>query len=233
MAKRLPPPRPTDGFVFPEADPFPVSSRAFWLGDDPSLGQWVDAIEEVDRRGDKSALLARLRSEAAMPRAACRFLVDLLQRYNFRHVSPRDLIAIISAADEGARDAILASEADPAAEAIECIALLGSDNYPIQNARERVAVLLEHHVLKKKKGRQQTPLYDLSSSEALLLMAADDVADLRDRGTPLDEALRKVRESYGRWPVDDDETEDALRNACSGRRGSMRKMKKRISAAFK
>jgi hypothetical protein len=70
-------------WVGPERSFVPVSHRAFWLDDDQRErdGPWIDALEHIDRNGDKEPLLALLRSEREPSRDVCVYLADLLERF--------------------------------------------------------------------------------------------------------------------------------------------------------
>ena len=58
--------------------------RAPWLGDDErelsALKPWIEAIERLDKRGDKAPLTSLLRSKRGMPDKAREFLADLIER---------------------------------------------------------------------------------------------------------------------------------------------------------
>jgi hypothetical protein len=65
----------------------PASHRAFWL--DPNLlkhGEWIDAVEQLDKNGDKEPLLALCRSQ---PHPVFSLLTDVFERYDFRVPSHR------------------------------------------------------------------------------------------------------------------------------------------------
>ena len=68
-----------------------------------------------------------------------------------------------------------------------CTAFLRSGKELSESERDRVADLLELHGLRKKKGRQRIPLYDVSASEILLSLAVDAV---RANKSPSEEVLR-------------------------------------------
>jgi hypothetical protein len=60
-----------------------VIDRAFWLDDGRGgvEGQaWIEALEAIDTRGDKSRLLELLRSDVPLPESSRRFLADLIER---------------------------------------------------------------------------------------------------------------------------------------------------------
>jgi hypothetical protein len=61
----------------------PVSDRAYWLDDDQREhdGPWIDALQHIDRNGDKEPLLALLRSESEPSREVRVYLADLLERF--------------------------------------------------------------------------------------------------------------------------------------------------------
>jgi hypothetical protein len=56
---------------------------SFWLDDDQRErdGPWIDALEHIDRNGDKEPLLALLRSEREPSRDVRVYLADLLERF--------------------------------------------------------------------------------------------------------------------------------------------------------
>ena len=64
-------------------DDYSVVDRAIWLEEDVSngVGQWIRALECVDQHGDKSLLLALLKSKRDLPLKARGYLSDLLARY--------------------------------------------------------------------------------------------------------------------------------------------------------
>ena len=78
----------------PEADPVSVSDRAFWLAPYPFRDRWIDALEDIDRRGDKTALLALLRADSTMPREARCFLADLIDRYTLKKKRGRQRVPL-------------------------------------------------------------------------------------------------------------------------------------------
>jgi hypothetical protein len=61
----------------------PVSDRAYWLDDDQREqdGPWINALQHIDRNGDKKPLLALLRSDRQPSRSVCVYLADLLERF--------------------------------------------------------------------------------------------------------------------------------------------------------
>jgi hypothetical protein len=59
-----------------------VVDRAFWLTAD--LDPWVDALEAIDKRGDKKPLLDLLESDYDLPPRARIFLADLIERYQLK-----------------------------------------------------------------------------------------------------------------------------------------------------
>jgi hypothetical protein len=69
----------------------PVVDRAYWLDDDQRRcsGPWIDALEHVDKRGDKGPLIALLKSQRALPRLARVYLADLIERYELRRPAHR------------------------------------------------------------------------------------------------------------------------------------------------
>jgi len=57
--------------------------RAFWLGDRTDLDDWIMALEAIDKRGDKTPLLALLRSKRKLLDKVRSYLADLIDRYQF------------------------------------------------------------------------------------------------------------------------------------------------------
>lgn len=68
-----------------------VTDRGTWLDNNWFTDQWVDALEEIDKKDDKKSLLALLRSNLELTPDARWFLADLLERYDLRRPnhSPR------------------------------------------------------------------------------------------------------------------------------------------------
>jgi hypothetical protein len=56
--------------------------RGFWL--DAVTIHWAEAIEAIDKRGDKEPLKKLLKSEFELPPEARRFLADLIDRYQLK-----------------------------------------------------------------------------------------------------------------------------------------------------
>jgi hypothetical protein len=69
----------------------PVVDRAYWLDDDylQRIGPWIDALEQIDRRGEKKPLVALLRSERELPRDAREYLADLFERRDLKNPANR------------------------------------------------------------------------------------------------------------------------------------------------
>jgi hypothetical protein len=64
-----------------------VVDRAFWLDD--GYGQiegqeWIEAIEAIDVKRDKSKLIGLLRSDSPLSRSARHYLADMLERYQLK-----------------------------------------------------------------------------------------------------------------------------------------------------
>jgi hypothetical protein len=75
--------KPKPGLGFSTA----VIDRAFWLCDDWGRveGQdWIEALEAIDVRGDKSRLIELLRSDMPLPDSSRRYLADLIERYELK-----------------------------------------------------------------------------------------------------------------------------------------------------
>jgi hypothetical protein len=60
-----------------------ISARAFWL-DDSTVRWWAEAIEAIDKRGDKEPLKSYLRSELELLPEARLFLADMIDRYQLK-----------------------------------------------------------------------------------------------------------------------------------------------------
>jgi hypothetical protein len=60
-----------------------VSDRAFWLDDRFTL-HWADAIEAIDKDGDKEPLKDLLKSEFELTPKARFFLADMIDRYQLK-----------------------------------------------------------------------------------------------------------------------------------------------------
>ena len=54
-----------------------------WLDDDQRrrIGPWIDALEQIDKWGNKEPLLALLRSEREQPHEVRVYFADLIERY--------------------------------------------------------------------------------------------------------------------------------------------------------
>lgn len=69
------------------------SDRNFWRDDDPALQLFLDALEWLDRTGEKTRLIALLlRTEYQLPHSAQFFLADFLGRYELRRPRGRQKI---------------------------------------------------------------------------------------------------------------------------------------------
>jgi hypothetical protein len=64
----------------------PVSHRAYWLNDDQRqrICPWIDALEQIDKWGDKGPLTALLRGSEPVPNEVGVYLADLLERHELR-----------------------------------------------------------------------------------------------------------------------------------------------------
>jgi helix-turn-helix, Psq domain len=69
----------------------PVSHRAYWLNDDQRrrIGPWIDALEQIDKRGDKGPLTALLKG-SPVPNEVGVYLADLLERHELMPVHRRN-----------------------------------------------------------------------------------------------------------------------------------------------
>jgi hypothetical protein len=61
-----------------------LEDRAFWLDDIDQHPGWYRALVALDKRGDKSALVALLRGEGELPPSIRRHIADLLERYQLK-----------------------------------------------------------------------------------------------------------------------------------------------------
>ena len=55
-----------------------------WLEPGGAIQPWIEALWEIDRRGDKQTLLKLLRSKERMPHAARFYVADLIERYQLK-----------------------------------------------------------------------------------------------------------------------------------------------------
>lgn len=62
----------------------PFLDRAYWLDIEPVTEPWISALEAIDARGDKAALLGLLVSDRELPHDARVYLADLLERHQFK-----------------------------------------------------------------------------------------------------------------------------------------------------
>jgi hypothetical protein len=61
-----------------------TASVMAWLDDNPFTGAWVDAIEAIDKRGDKEQLTSLLKSDFKLTPKARLFLADMIDRYQLK-----------------------------------------------------------------------------------------------------------------------------------------------------
>ena len=101
--------------------------------------------------------------------------------------------------------------------------LLRSDWELSSTARAYLADLLDRYEFKNKRGRKRTPAYDRSRSEAMLYLAVQYVRDDVDNGMKVNKAVEKQALSYSI-------PEQTLHDAYAQRRGSTRRVKKRLPA---
>jgi hypothetical protein len=136
----------------------PIGDRAFWFEDEQRqrLAPWLNALEQIDRNGDKGPLMEELRSERELPLEVHHYLADLLDRYE----------------------------------------------------------------LKPPAHRHRAPAYDLTKSEARLMMLKDRVETFQKHGMNFNDAVDKVAEQ---WSMN----AQILANFCQGKRGSSNRRKKR------
>jgi len=135
-----------------------LADTAFWLDQSDPSWPWYLALEDIDKRGDKTALLKLLRS-GEMPATIGHHLADLLERYQLR----------------------------------------------------------------RRPGRQRTPSYDRSDSEAVLLIAIDEVRARVKKGMKVSDAITEVAKGYTWCRL----SEDTLALAYAGQLGNMRRIGKR------
>jgi hypothetical protein len=212
--------------------------RAFWLPNSDS-DEWVTALEALDKRGDKRALLDLLRSGRDLPRDARSYLADLPERYQFKRLRPADLVKALEAVDaRGDADAVVAllrAEQDLASEGRAYAAALRSERDLARDDRDRLADLIEHHEFKNKRGPPTTPAYARTEADAALELAIADVDDLRRQGKSVDDAVELVSQMHGipydlGKPFNPNKPKDErhiLRVAYDQRRGSSNRMKRR------
>jgi hypothetical protein len=69
----------------------PVRDRASWLDNDQLelMGPLIEALEQLDKRGDKAPLVALLKSDRELPPDGRAFLADLIERYELRRPAHR------------------------------------------------------------------------------------------------------------------------------------------------
>ena len=100
--------------------------------------------------------------------------------------------------------------------------LLRSELALPQLARGYLADLIERGIAKPV-GRPRVPLYNMSTVEAFLWLARDDVRH-RPRGQPVEVALAAAAERYGQYGV----TVDTLRKYKEGRREATNRKRKAL-----
>jgi hypothetical protein len=186
--------------------------------------EWILALHEIDRVGDKQPLLELLRSNAFISPTIRDYLADLISR------------GVAAPKDQPRARATGLLEDDPWVVAVAAVdgggkkplmdLLLSNADLP-QLARGYIADLIARGVAKPP-SRPRTPAYTTSDKEAVLGMACEDVRCLvRDRGLGVREAVDLVAPHAG---VD----ADILAKCYEGRRGhsqSSRKLKLDLTEA--
>jgi hypothetical protein len=81
--------------------------------------------------------------------------------------------------------------------------------------------LLDRHVLRRKRGRPRTPSYATSNAERIALHVSGQVRDLVRGGMKVKDATAKVAE-------ENNMSETTVANAYAGRRGSSRRVRRRM-----
>ena len=94
------------------------------------------------------------------------------------------------------------------------------------DVRFHIADMLERYELKKKRGRPRVPSYDRSDAERTAIYVRDRVRDLIKEGMKAGDAIAKVAE-------ENKMLESTVDNAYGGRRGSSRRVKKRMPTPTK
>ena len=93
---------------------------------------------------------------------------------------------------------------------------------PPQEICVYLADLLKRHQLKRKRGNQATPLYDLSKKDQEISFAVIEMRRLHAGGLSFDDALEQASELH-------DISDNQLRDAYRGRRSSIRRRIKALS----
>jgi hypothetical protein len=106
------------------------------------------------------------------------------------------------------------------------IALLKSECDLPRGARVYLADLIERKLKLIPKNRPRTPAYDLSDTEAHLILAKEEVREYRASGMNFDDAVAKVAKERSL-------STNKLENFCKGKRGSSNRGKKRLRSALK
>jgi hypothetical protein len=204
-----------------------VFDRAIWLDHlDPQCREWIVAIERIDKKGDKSALVSLL-TQTSVPLAFGPYLADLFERRPLgkkqgRQARPSyEENPFLRGMSEGSRQWVQAiRDADNDGETGALIEKMKSDIVP-DDVGIHLADLVSRHHFKKRRGNQAAPAYDRTYAEALLAFAIDDVHEMVQGGMLEADALDKASK------IHDIPNEPTLANAYHGRRGSARRMKKR------
>jgi hypothetical protein len=127
-------------------------ARLILFNDDPRNDVWLDALEAFDR-GDKSELVALLKSGDPLPPAIIPHIGDAIDRYDFKRPAhaPRKASYILTDADIALNSANVAvddlmSKGRPLADAIAAVA----------NKRGiSVSKLSEHHARRRRSQRKR------------------------------------------------------------------------------
>jgi hypothetical protein len=138
-----------------DGKPYIPSARAFRFGDDYStVDPWIDALEALDKDGNKAELIGLMKSRYPLPREIRPHIADLLERYELKRPvgPPRKPSYTMSETD------IALSIAD-----VEVNELLAAKEWTLADAIEEIAeqrgikakTLRDHHAKQRRSQRKR------------------------------------------------------------------------------
>lgn len=146
-----------------------ITERALWLDDRKQCGAWYLAFEEIDKQYNIGSLMRLLSSTPPTSRMVRDCFADLLERYQFRTRGKQNI-----------------------KEKQDLVGLLVSNEPVSPAAQKRLGDLLTRCDLKRKRGKQATPLYERTVEEWRRELGMRHVEYLVGNGISRDDAITRV-----------------------------------------